>query len=118
VAAKKQTKKVGPDYSFPRAAKPRTKGEIERQLAEALEIPRKDVSRVFQALNAMIAQDANKLGTFTLPGLGKVTVTKKPATKARKGINPFTGEPTIFKAKPARKVVKIRALKNLKDAVN
>jgi nucleoid DNA-binding protein len=118
VAAKKQTKKASTDFTFPRAAKPRTKGEIEKQLAEALEIPRKDVSRVFQALNSMIAQDANRLGTFTLPGIGKVTVARKPATKARKGINPFTGEPTIFKAKPARKVVKIRALKNLKDAVN
>ena len=80
--------------------------------------PKKDVSNVFLALHDMIAQDANKLGMFTLPGLGKITVVKKPATKARKGINPFTGEPTVFKAKPARKVVKIRALKNLKDAVN
>jgi len=115
VAAKK---KAATDISFPRSAKPRTKGEIEKQIAEALELSRKDVSRVFLALNAMIAQDANRLGTFTLPGIGKITVTKKPATKARKGINPFTGEPTIFKAKPARKVVKIRALKNLKDAVN
>jgi nucleoid DNA-binding protein len=114
-AKKKQSKKA---YSFPKAMKPRTKGEIERQLAEAVGVPKKDVSNVFQALHEMIAQDANKLGTFTLPGLGKITVVKKPATKARKGINPFTGEPTIFKAKPARKVVKIRALKNLKDAVN
>jgi nucleoid DNA-binding protein len=47
----------------------------------------------------------------------KVTVVRKPATKARKGINPFTGEETIFKAKPARNVVKIRPLKNLKDMV-
>ncbi len=47
----------------------------------------------------------------------KLTVLRKPATKARKGINPFTGEETTFKAKPARNVVKIRPLKNLKDMV-
>ena len=56
-------------------------------------------------------------GQFTLPGLMKIEVKRKPATKARKGINPFTGEPTIFKAKPARNVVKVRPLKKLKDMV-
>ena len=66
----------------------------------------------------MVAQDNVKLGAFTLPGLAKVTLVKKPATKERKGINPFTKEPTIFKAKPARKVVTIRALAGLKQAVN
>jgi len=52
---------------------------------------------------------------FNLPGLLKVMVVRKPATEARKGINPFTGQETIFKAKPARNVVKIRPLKGLKD---
>jgi nucleoid DNA-binding protein len=47
----------------------------------------------------------------------KVVVVRKPATKARKGINPFTKQETMFKAKPARNVVKIRALKALKDMV-
>jgi nucleoid DNA-binding protein len=56
-------------------------------------------------------------GSFTLPGLLKMIIQHKPATKARKGINPFTGEPTIFKAKPARRVIKIRALKKLKEMV-
>jgi nucleoid DNA-binding protein len=56
-------------------------------------------------------------GVFTVPGLMKVKVVKKPATKARKGINPFTGEATTFKAKPARKVVKVQPLKGLKDMV-
>jgi nucleoid DNA-binding protein len=54
---------------------------------------------------------------FTVPGLMKITVQKKPATKARKGTNPFTGEAMMFKAKPARKVVKVRALKKLKEMV-
>jgi hypothetical protein len=56
-------------------------------------------------------------GTFTVPGLMKVKVVRKPATKARKGLNPFTGEETVFKAKPARNVVKVLPLKGLKDMV-
>ncbi|MHC4995831.1 MAG: HU family DNA-binding protein, partial [Planctomycetota bacterium] len=55
--------------------------------------------------------------TFTIPGLAKIVVQRKPATRARKGINPFTGEETVFKAKPARNVVKVRPLKGLKDMV-
>ena len=54
-------------------------------------------------------------GEFTIPGLMKCVVKRKPATKARKGINPFTGEATTFKAKPARTVAKARILKKLKD---
>ena len=56
-------------------------------------------------------------GTFTLPGLLKVKTMRKPARKARKGINPFTGEETTFAAKPAHTVVKIQPLKGLKDMV-
>ena len=56
-------------------------------------------------------------GIFTLPGLLKIKVINKPATKARKGINPFTGEPAVFKAKPARRVVKVLPLKALKEMV-
>ena len=56
-------------------------------------------------------------GTFTVPGLMKIKVVRKPATKSRKGTNPFTGEAMIFKAKPARKVVKVLALKGLKEMV-
>ena len=66
----------------------------------------------------LIGHDLKKgPGTFTVPGLMKVTVVRKPATKARKGTNPFTGEEMTFKAKPARNVVKVRALKALKDMV-
>jgi nucleoid DNA-binding protein len=54
---------------------------------------------------------------FTIPGLCKIVVQRKPATKERQGINPFTGEETTFKAKPARNVIKVRPLKNLKDMV-
>ena len=52
-----------------------------------------------------------------MPGLCKMVVKKKPATKARKGINPFTGEEMMFKAKPASKTVRVRPLKNLKEMV-
>ncbi|MGA7744810.1 MAG: HU family DNA-binding protein [Polyangia bacterium] len=61
--------------------------------------------------------ESKKNGIFNVPGLVRMVVVKKPATKERKGINPFTKEPTVFKAKPARKVVKGRPVKGPKDAV-
>jgi DNA-binding protein HU-beta len=104
-------------YSFAKTTRPRTKGEIIRGIAEATTLPRKQVVSVLDALTAVMAQDVAKLGTFNILGLAKVVVVKKPATKARKGINPFTKEPTVFKAKPARKVLKARPVKAAKDAV-
>ena len=67
----------------------------------------------------MIKKDLGKRGpgVFTVPSLMKIKVVRKPATKARKGINPFTGEETVFKAKPARNVVKVLPLKALKEMV-
>ena len=62
-------------------------------------------------------KELKKSGAFTVPGFAKFVVVKKPATKARKGVNPFTGEPTTFKAKPARKIVRARPVKAAKDAV-
>ena len=62
-------------------------------------------------------QELKKNGAFFLPGFAKFVVIKKPATKARNGINPFTKEPTVFKAKPARKIVRARPVKAAKDAV-
>jgi len=61
--------------------------------------------------------NTQKNGIFVVPGLVRMVVVKKPATKERKGINPFTKEATIFKAKPARKVVKGRPVKAAKDAI-
>ena len=109
-------KKAAPKvYTFPKTARTRTKGEIVRGIIEATELPRKQVVSVLDALTAVIAQDVAKIGTFSLLGLAKIVVVKKPATKARKGINPFTKEPTVFKAKPARKVVRVRPLRALKN---
>jgi len=101
------------------AAKGPTKSEILARISEQTELPRKQVSAVFEALSGEIKNALGKKGsgTFVVPGLMKLTLVVKPATKARKGINPFTKEETVFKAKPARRVVKIRPLKNLKDMV-
>lgn len=101
------------------AAKPMTKTEVLASLAESTELTKKQVSEVLDALSGLIGQNLGKKGpgVFNVPGLMKIKVVRKPATKARKGINPFTGEETMFKAKPARNVVKIMPLKNLKEMV-
>jgi nucleoid DNA-binding protein len=99
------------------AQKPPTKSEIIGTIADKTGLTRKDVSAVFENLNVLIKRNVGRRGPgeFTVPGLLKIRVVKKPATKARKGINPFTGEEMVFKAKPARKAVKLTALKGLKD---
>ncbi len=99
--------------------KPRSKSEVVSVIADHAGISKKEVSAVFDAMGQLIAADLGKgaAGTFNVPGLMKVTVVRKPATKARKGISPFTKEEVIFKAKPARNVVKVRPLKALKDMV-
>lgn len=100
--------------------KPPTKSQIFAQIADDTGLTRKDVAAVFDSLNAQIKKNLGGRGapgTFTIPGLMKMRVVKKPATKARKGINPFTGEEMMFKAKPASKTVKVAALKGLKDMV-
>lgn len=99
--------------------KARSKGEVYGNLAEASDLTRKQVAAVFDGLADMIKKDLSKRGPglFTVPGLMKIKVVRKPATKARKGVNPFTGEEMMFKAKPARNVVKVLALKNLKSMV-
>ena len=99
------------------ASKAATKSEILTNIATATELTRKQVASVFEALAQQIKAAVGKKGpgVFAVPGLMKITVIHKPATKARKGINPFTKEEQMFKAKPARKVVKVRPLKALKD---
>lgn len=94
-----------------------TKTELLTILSEQAGITRKEAAAVIEALSDVVEASVKKggLGEFTLPGMFKIVIQRKPATKARKGINPFTGEETMFKAKPARRVVKIRPLKKLKD---
>ena len=102
-----------------KAVKARTKSEIYRELSERTELSRKQVVAVFDEMAAMIKKDLGKRGpgVFTVPGLMKVKVVRKPATKARKGINPFTKEPIVIKGKPASKKIRATALKQLKDLV-
>jgi len=99
--------------------KPMSKTDILNALAESSGLSKKQVGAVMDGLAALIAKNLSKKGpeVFNVPGLMKITVVHKPATKARKGINPFTGQETMFKAKPARNVVKVRPLKALKDMV-
>ena len=94
-----------------------SKSEILVRIAEKTELSRKQVTSVFDALTGEIEKSLGKKGpgVFVLPGLLKLMVITKPAVKARKGINPFTKLEQMFKAKPARKVVKVRPLKGLKD---
>jgi DNA-binding protein HU-beta len=115
MASSKTGSKQG--YNFPRDSDAQTKSGILNAVAGATGLPRQHVNKVVGALAALAAMELARRGTFTLPGMAKMKVVKKAATKARQGINPFTKEPTIFKAKPARKLVKIRALKGLKDSL-
>ena len=97
-----------------------TKTQIVTHIVEDTELSKKDVNAVLESLGEIIQLHIKKrsVGEFVLPGLLKVQAVKKPATKARKGINPFTKEEQMFKAKPASTTVKVRALKKLKDMAN
>jgi nucleoid DNA-binding protein len=94
-----------------------TKSQMIANIAESTELSKKQVGDVMAELESLIERSIKKkaVGEFTLPGLMKITTVKKPARKARKGINPFTGEETTFKAKPASVAVKIRPLKKMKE---
>jgi nucleoid DNA-binding protein len=119
-AVKKTAVKKAAPKKITAIKEPMTKSALFATIAERTELSKKDVAAVFGELENIIDGHVRKraAGTFTLPGLMKITTVKKPARKARKGINPFTGEETMFKAKPAQTVVKIRPLKKLKDFVN
>ena len=97
----------------------RTKGDVLSTISQLVGIHRKDVAAVFHAMASMIRADLSKVGPgiFNVPSMMRITVKRKPATKARMGINPFTKEQVMFKAKPARNVVRVRPLKALKDMV-
>ena len=111
MAKKKKAKKKAAVKKAP------TKSEIYGGISEKTGLSRKEVASVFDELEAVIKKNIGPRGggAITIPGLCKLTVKKKPATKARPGVNPFTGEKIMIKAKPARKIVKIRPLKKLKE---
>jgi DNA-binding protein HU-beta len=90
---------------------------IEKITGEQEGLSKKQVKGVLESLASVGYKELKKTGTFLVPGFAKFVVIKKPATKERSGINPFTKEPTVFKAKPARKIVRARPVKAAKDAV-
>jgi nucleoid DNA-binding protein len=114
---KAAAKKAPPKKAAPALKDKLTKSQILASIADSTGLTKKQVGAVMDEYEALIERSIKKrgVGEFTLPGLMKITTVKKPARKARKGINPFTGEQTMFKAKPASIAVKVRPLKKLKE---
>ena len=95
-----------------------SKSELIQKMADQSNgLTRKDIKGVIDSLASVGYKELKKTGAFFVPGFAKFVVIKKPATKQRNGINPFTKEPTVFKAKPARKIIRARPVKAVKDAV-
>jgi nucleoid DNA-binding protein len=94
-----------------------TKSQIVATIADQTDLTKKQVVAVLDALNGVMKKALRGAGVFTLPGVCKMRVVKKPATKAREGVNPFTGAKMTIKAKPASKKVRVRSLKNLNEMV-
>ena len=124
MAKKAAAKPADPKPAAPAAAaasktKAATKGEIYGSISEKSGVGKKEVGKVFEALGDLISKELGKKGPgqFVIPGLLKLKVVRKPATKAKQGINPFTKEPMTIKAKPARNVVKAIPMKALKELV-
>ncbi len=93
------------------APKAMTKSQVYDEIAKDTDLSKKQIGQVFDALSKLLKRELGKKGPgmFTLPGLAKLKLVRKPATKARQGVNPFTKQPQMFKAKPARNIVRIRA---------
>ncbi|MBQ0799927.1 MAG: HU family DNA-binding protein [Porticoccaceae bacterium] len=118
---KKVAKKVAaPARKVTAIQKKFTKTQTLSEIADNTGLTKKQVSSVLDELSTVIERHIKTRGAgeFTLPGMMKIKTVKKPARKARKGVNPFTGEATVFKARPASTAVKILALKALKDMAN
>jgi len=108
-------KKAAPKLTAIREAY--TKAQLFAAISEETGVAKKDVAAIFESLKDIMSRHLKKrgAGSFTLPGLAKFNVANKKATKAQKRTNPFTGEPMTVAAKPARRVVRIRALKGVKE---
>ena len=100
-------------------AKAMTKSALYQEIADSAALTRKQVTEVFDALTKVVIRELGKKGPgmFTLPGLARMKLKRKPASKARKGKNPFTGEEITIKAKPAHNVVKVYPVKTLKETI-
>jgi nucleoid DNA-binding protein len=118
-ASKAAEPKAAPATGEKASTKPATKTEVYGALADKSGLSRKQVASVFEALHDLLGKELGKKGPglFTIPGMFKVKVVHKPATKARPGFNPATKQPIMIKAKPARKVLKVLPLKAIKDLI-
>ena len=122
-ATKAAPKKAAPKPAAKAAAKPVaikerwSKSQILNEISERTEVSRKQATAMLDELTDIISRHIGKggIGEFVLPGLFKINTRKKPAQKARKGIDPFTKQERVFAAKPASVSVKVRPLKKLKD---
>ena len=95
-----------------------TKSQLVEKISEQHStLSKRDIKGVMETLASVGHKELKKAGVFIVPGFAKFVVVKKAATKAREGTNPFTGEKMMFKAKPARKIVRARPVKAIKDAV-
>ena len=114
---KAAAKTAAPVKKAPAIKTKMTKSQILASVAESTGLSKKQVGDVMDEFHTLIERSIKKrsVGEFTVPGIMKITTVKKPARKARKGINPFTGEETVFKAKPASIAVKVRPLKKMKE---
>ena len=94
---------------------PATKAKVYAELAAKTGLTQTDIAKVFSELSVLIGEELGKKGpgVFVIPGLSKLKVVRRPATKAKQGINPFTKEPMTFKAKPARSVIRASPVKAL-----
>ena len=117
--AKKAAPKAAPAPAPAGRVKAMSRADLYAALSEKTGVSKKDVANIFNEMSDLVLRELGKKGpgAFAIPGLIKLRVVRKPATKAKQGINPFTKEPQMFKAKPARNVVKATPLKALKDAV-
>ncbi|OGT35088.1 MAG: hypothetical protein A3F11_07735 [Gammaproteobacteria bacterium RIFCSPHIGHO2_12_FULL_37_14] len=117
VAPKMMAKKA--PVKVPLIKEPLSKSGMIKTITDATCLAKKEVVSVIDCLTQVIEKHIKTggPGTFVMPGLMKINVVKKPARPARKGVNPFTGEEIMIKAKPAYKAVKIKALKKLKEMV-
>lgn len=101
------------------AGKKLTKSQFVAEVAEKSGLSKKDAGAALEAMNLVIIEQLGKQGPgeVIIPGLLKLNKVEKPAVPARQGINPFTREPTTFKARPASRSVRARPVKALKDAI-
>jgi DNA-binding protein HU-beta len=99
-------------------AKLMSKSELISKIADQQSLSRKDVKGVIEAMAEVGYKEIRKNGAFVVPGFVRFVVIEKPATPERQGINPFTKEPTVFKARPARKIVRARPVKAAKAAAS